>query len=416
MSANVFQTVNAHCLSRLTSLATRAEMVAADDIFDHKGVKLWAKGGKMTPELQTRLMNRKLKTPLELTLELERSLSPGEVVDDCMKVILGNPILARLAGSKPALAALTRLRLIRLPAVLRLLTSASYENKQGPAYQHALYTLAIAAGFAAHTRLDPTDTDALLVASILHDLGELYVNPAYLEPERPLTSAEWFAVATHPRVSRLVAEELGKLPDAVGIGISQHHERLDGSGYPAMLSQSKLSRVGAVLAAADATAAIIRQARPGQAYRAALALKVIPEEFDKDVKAYLCGSLQNYVDDRVLDDSACIEDVQSVVQDLDSLFANSQPLLGHASGAVREIGALTAGVAVNVRKAMRATGVEFLLQLPTEAVNESAAWDEVRHVLGEARWRLRNVQRNLLLRHANLSESERQAIAPVMTA
>lgn len=412
--STVFQSVNSFCLNKIIALSDRSEVVAAQDIYDQSGVKLWAKGGRMDSGLQARLANRKLRTPLELSLELERGLSTGDIVADCLELIQSTPLLARLSSNRTAVAALSRLRMVRLPTVLRLLVSASYELKEGPAYQHALHTLAVSAGYAAHANLPPQDIDALLCSAILHDLGELYVNPAFFEPARPLTPREWLSVATHPKVSYLVTRELGKLPDAVGVAVSQHHERMDGSGYPLMLPQSKISKVGGILAAADATAAIIRRPGLGNAYRAALAIRVVPAEFDKGMKSFVCSAFGAYAEDRQPDHTPCLDLVKQTIAALEQHERTVALIAADASGALLELVSIAREVGANIRKAVRSTGVEFLLNMPEASAEADASWDEVRQVLQEANWRLRNVSRNVQLRYDSLTPAEQAAIAPLM--
>ncbi|HET7736588.1 MAG TPA: HD domain-containing phosphohydrolase [Nocardioidaceae bacterium] len=95
---------------------------------------------------------------------------------------------------------------------------------------------------------------ALRRAGLLHDLGRLGVSNAIWDKPSPLTTSEAERVRLHPYLTeRMLAATPGLAPLAA-IAV-QHHERLDGSGYPRGLSGSSITEEGRLLAAADAYAA-----------------------------------------------------------------------------------------------------------------------------------------------------------------
>jgi HD-GYP domain-containing protein (c-di-GMP phosphodiesterase class II)/DNA-binding CsgD family transcriptional regulator len=98
-----------------------------------------------------------------------------------------------------------------------------------------------------------SDDDAGLVrrAGLVHDLGRLGVSNAIWDKRGPLTAAELERVRMHPYLTeRMLASSEALAP--LGAIAVQHHERLDGSGYPRGLSGDALTPAGRTLAAADA--------------------------------------------------------------------------------------------------------------------------------------------------------------------
>lgn len=97
-------------------------------------------------------------------------------------------------------------------------------------------------------------------AGYLHDLGVIGVSNAVWDAPRSLNAAEQERVRTHPY---LTARTLARVPKLARIGqlAAMHHERLDGSGYPAGLSGDSIPLPARILAAADVYQAI-RQPRP----------------------------------------------------------------------------------------------------------------------------------------------------------
>jgi hypothetical protein len=296
--------------------------------------------------------------------------------------------------------------------VLRLLLSASHAKNE-LAYRHVLYTIAICAGFATHAELPVSEVETLLTAALLHDLGEMYINPEYLTPGRALAAKEWSAVAAHPKVGYLVVQEIGKLKESIGLGVFQHHERLDGSGYPAMLTKERVSKIGAIVAGADATAAILKRGGDGAAYQAALAIRVIPEEFDPAMRTFVCTNLRELAIESSVD-TQCLVQTKWVVNKLERSEAAIGELLPNSAGRIRNSLLLARNVCDNVRKAIRATGIDYLLQTVTSEQEDEFFTGEVSQVVRETGWRLRNLARNIQLQAELQPPREQAALAALI--
>jgi len=103
---------------------------------------------------------------------------------------------------------------------------------------------------AAAERLKPADAALVYRAGLVHDLGRVAVPAGVWERPGPLRTEDWDQVRLHPyHTARILArspalEPLGRLA-------SRHHERTDGSGYPAGVRASELDGPACLLAAAD---------------------------------------------------------------------------------------------------------------------------------------------------------------------
>jgi HD-GYP domain-containing protein (c-di-GMP phosphodiesterase class II)/DNA-binding CsgD family transcriptional regulator len=114
-----------------------------------------------------------------------------------------------------------------------------------------------------------SDADAKLArtAGLVHDLGRLGVSNAIWDKRGTLTMAELERVRLHPYLSERMLASSGALAPLGAIAV-QHHERLDGSGYPRALSGDAITPAGRVLAASDAYHAMTER-RPHRAARTA---------------------------------------------------------------------------------------------------------------------------------------------------
>lgn len=105
---------------------------------------------------------------------------------------------------------------------------------------------------------------ALEQGALLHDIGKIGVRDRVLLKHGPLTEEEWLEMRNHINVGLCIIEGIDFLSGARPI-VAQHHEKYDGSGYPAGLQGDLIHINARIFAVADAFDAI-RSDRP---YRAA---------------------------------------------------------------------------------------------------------------------------------------------------
>src|SRR5208337_2264764 len=103
---------------------------------------------------------------------------------------------------------------------------------------------------AAEMDLPNPSIEDLNVAGRLHDLGKIVVPGKILSKTGKLTAAEFSLIKSHPQVGYEILQPL-KLPQQIAQIILQHHERLDGSGYPQGLKGREILLEARILAVAD---------------------------------------------------------------------------------------------------------------------------------------------------------------------
>jgi HD-GYP domain-containing protein (c-di-GMP phosphodiesterase class II) len=113
---------------------------------------------------------------------------------------------------------------------------------------------------------------SLEFGSLLHDIGKIGVPDAILRKPARLTEEEWKEMRLHPIHGRQILSGIEFLEGASRV-VAQHHERWDGSGYPAGLKGEEIDLNARIFAVADAFDAITsdRVYRVGRTYEAALA-------------------------------------------------------------------------------------------------------------------------------------------------
>ncbi len=139
-----------------------------------------------------------------------------------------------------------------------------------------------AEAIALQMRLSPNEVSQVRLAALLCDIGTVVIPSSLLRKEGGLTGDEWRLIQSHPAMSAEILEAMDVVRGSLPI-VRHHHERYDGSGYPAQLSKDKIPQGARILAVAD-TFVNLQINRP---HRAALARKealaIIQEEAGKQL-------------------------------------------------------------------------------------------------------------------------------------
>ncbi|MCL5265464.1 MAG: HD domain-containing protein [Chloroflexi bacterium] len=120
-------------------------------------------------------------------------------------------------------------------------------------YTHSLNVAVYALGLGKF--LGVTDHQSLRhlgVGAILHDVGKARVPKDMLSKRGKLSPEEWAIMRQHPEWGTEILSTAADLEDDVLAIIAQHHERLDGSGYPRGLTGEKIQMFAMIVALVDA--------------------------------------------------------------------------------------------------------------------------------------------------------------------
>lgn len=105
---------------------------------------------------------------------------------------------------------------------------------------------------ADELRLPDADRDRLRWAALLHDIGKLHIRKRILNKPSALSSHEWRHIHRHPEEGAKITAPLSSWLGEWSLTIVQHHEKFDGTGYPAGLRGDDISLGARIVAVADA--------------------------------------------------------------------------------------------------------------------------------------------------------------------
>jgi len=212
---------------------------------------------KVIQEETSAQVNKKLKTkrPQEdITLEKEFSqaciaydqglnkvrtmhqdIAAGMQVDINMLNDVANDIIDSVFRNEDAMAVLTRLR-----------------DKNAYAWRHTINTAILISVFGRYLKYSKKAVFQLAMGALLHDLGQAKVPQGIMNKLGKLTELESKAMKKHVALGfNLCKGQKGVTPVMLDM-IINHHERLDGSGYPRGIKDDKLSKTARMMAIVDA--------------------------------------------------------------------------------------------------------------------------------------------------------------------
>ena len=88
------------------------------------------------------------------------------------------------------------------------------------------------------------------ISGLLHDIGKLAIPKSILNKNGQLTPEEFYLIKSHAYYTNLILERIEDIEDICDWA-SNHHEKLNGTGYPKRLSKNSLSKEARLLAVCD---------------------------------------------------------------------------------------------------------------------------------------------------------------------
>ena len=139
---------------------------------------------------------------------------------------------------------------------------SKFEGLEPDLILHVVETAIYAIIIAVQLKMPQNRIVELTVAAILHKIGFLRIPPQLYTENRTLTPKELKTFKSHPVVAYRILKEAG-FPITVCVGVLEHHEREDGSGYPRGLVSENISIFGKILSVACSFEAAVGKRKNG---------------------------------------------------------------------------------------------------------------------------------------------------------
>jgi hypothetical protein len=391
--------VNEHYLDKVLALSEEVGVTATEDIYDTNGNKLLAKGAEVSRRLQERLIVHRLRKPIETCIAVEGAVDACRLADCAAQAVDESAALGAILALSGVTGETLRRELTALaftPPLAMMLTMIDRGDEGGMRHVAEVATLALA--FATHAGLGQDVRRISALAGVLHDIGELYINPALVRATHVLAPDEWAHVIVHPHIGRLLIQDLGDCPPAVAVAVAEHHERLNGTGYPRAMVVGQSSTAGQLVAGAELIAGLLHQPNPLQ--RADMALKVISGEHPRTISA-LMSQASRKLGGADFGMAAAIDE-QEIVQLSERMNGASElaariARAGTVSPKHLDLLLRTRERLALVQRAFMATGLDMHIAVTEGAQPSYAEVFESELALREISWRVRDIGRDLAL-------------------
>lgn len=148
-----------------------------------------------------------------------------------------------------------------------------HEQRDNYTSDHQRNVARIAVAIAQELGFDDDRIEGLRVAAVLHDIGKISIPAEILNSPAKLNEIEREIVKMHPKLGANIIRHI-PFPWDVARFVIQHHERIDGSGYPKGLKGDEISLEAKIIGAADTMDSIVnhRPYKPAQDIEKALAI------------------------------------------------------------------------------------------------------------------------------------------------
>lgn len=136
------------------------------------------------------------------------------------------------------------------------------------------------------------EMDNLAIGLLVHDIGMSKMPPFFLTRPGPLKGEERDKIVTHPLLSAKILQKMDAASNEIVQACFEHHERLDGSGYPQKLKSQQLKTISRIAALADSFSTMISKRPWAEAKKpidAANELAMDPK-YDNHLARYLVGA------------------------------------------------------------------------------------------------------------------------------
>jgi len=190
-------------------------------------------------------------------------------------VILIEDMTERIIAEKKLKQSYEKLRKATEDIVQAMAATSEMRDPYTAGHQKKTRELAIA--IAREMEVDREQLEALKFAGMIFDIGKISIPADILSKPGKINSYEFDVVKSHSKVGYEILKKI-EFPWSIAMIVYQHHERLNGSGYPNELKDSEILLEARILAVADVVEAMTSH-RP---YRAALSIEDALNEIIKN--------------------------------------------------------------------------------------------------------------------------------------
>ena len=406
-----------HFLRAVSGLAASQVVVADSAIYSSSGVKLLEKGARVDSRLYAQLIQHRLAGALDDQLTTSNPVDVTCLEAQVLLLSGANPLgrlLVRSLGQRQHL-------LLEALRHMKWAQHASFKmtvmrHHLPQLFEHSILMMMVSVSLAIKQGMAARDCADLAVAALLHDVGMLYMPVSWQNPRHKLTHDEQRQLAAHTITGMLVVRAAKAYSREVEDAVLEHHERLDGSGYPRLLKAEEISPWGRILMLAEVVSAFYGKYQDMPAQRLSLMLRMNHSRFDTALMQHVFAMLAQDAALQTQQSMPSGEAVREVVGALGGLFQHWQQCKRQLPEGWQSMPGARACMYVELRlqslqKSLAESGSHPRQQVDWQQLFEEdpSSTHELMLIYSEALWQVEHCVEACLRRWPNLLH----AIAPV---
>lgn len=227
--------------------------------------------------------------------EIKEALQTIEQTRPLLDTLFSNVRLGGVARFEPADRAVEQIAKSMESNPAALIGITRLKTKDEYTFLHSLAVSALMVHFGRFLKFDEQAVRILGVSGLLHDIGKMLMPDAVLSKKGALTNEEMAEVRTHPVRGYELLSRQSDMPQIVLDVCLQHHERIDGKGYPFGLSGTQIStqaRIAAICDVYDAMTSARSYKRAWTPAETLLMMQKSEGHFDRHLLAQFNASLR----------------------------------------------------------------------------------------------------------------------------
>lgn len=271
----------------VTELADIVPITTCQEVYSTTGLKLVNKNVRLNSSFFEKLGRHNILPPLEQCLVVEGGVSNEEIVYTARYLLEVDPPLARLIKNLPDQAEFFAiLQAVTLSNPMVFLLTLARERRAG-LFTHSITVALISIYLGMKLDLPRQKLVELASAGLFHDLGELRIDSRLLREDAHPTPIEREEIYAHPATSQRMLLNSSIYSLEIIKAVLNHHEFIDGSGYPFGSVGIEMGQLSTILSIAEFAATKLDQEAVDGIARLDVALKFNLGKFDPALLGYL---------------------------------------------------------------------------------------------------------------------------------
>ncbi|WP_412971437.1 HD-GYP domain-containing protein [Glaciecola sp. MF2-115] len=234
------------------------KVILAENIYNQRGSLVANKGLEFDYSLAQKIAKHKLLKPLEQSIVLSSNLNQRTSFDFFKQHLESMQVsdIVRQSGLLSDAQDIFHL-LNRYPLITQKLTVLA--ERLPDVFGRCLSTSVLAFALCKELKKPTTTIENVFLANLLSDIGLLHIDPNVVNKKGQYNEQEWKMMQGHVVIAKHFADMVPNLPSIVSRALLEHHERLDGFGYPFGKQGSQLCEEGKIIAIVDQASALYRK-------------------------------------------------------------------------------------------------------------------------------------------------------------